>query len=48
MKKHEIVKYCLTLPDTFQDYPFPNDNISVVLKHIKNKKWFALLIYNNC
>lgn len=44
MNKNEIIKYCLTLPNTYEDYPFPNDNVSVVLKHIENKKWFALLM----
>ena len=44
MNKQEIINYCLTLPNTFEDYPFPDDNISVVMKHLENKKWFALLM----
>lgn len=44
MDKNEIIKYCLTLHNTFDDYPFPDDNISVVIKHKKNKKWFALIM----
>ncbi len=44
MNKDEIVKFCLTLPSTFEDYPFPNDSISTVMKHTKNRKWFALLM----
>lgn len=44
MNKEEIIKYCLTLPNTFEDYPFPNDNITVAMKHSNNKKWFALVM----
>lgn len=44
MNKKQIIKYCTTLPSTFEDYPFPNDTISVVMKHMENKKWFALLM----
>ena len=25
MNKEEIIKYCLTLEDTYKDCPFPND-----------------------
>ena len=45
MNKQEIIKYCATLPNTFEDYPFPDDNITVAMKHIKNKKWFKLFRY---
>lgn len=44
MDKNEIIKYCLSLQDTFEDYPFPDDYITVAMKHKKNKKWFALLM----
>lgn len=44
MNKSEVIKYCLTLQNTFEDYPFEDDNISVVMKHKKNKKWFALMM----
>lgn len=44
MKKEEIVKYSLSLPNTYEDYPFPDDNTSITMKHIKNKKWFALIM----
>lgn len=42
--KKEIIDYCLTLLNTFEDYPFPEDNITVVIKHSENKKWFALIM----
>ena len=47
MDKEEIIKYCLTLEDTFKDCPFPNDFESVTMKHGKNKKWFALSMNDN-
>ena len=44
MDKEEIIKYCLSLKDTYKDCPFPDDYESVTMKHSKNKKWFALLM----
>ena len=44
MNKKDIIDFCLSLQNTFEDYPFPNDSISVVMKHIGNKKWFALVM----
>ena len=26
MTKEDIIKYSLTLPNTYEDYPFPDDN----------------------
>ena len=47
MDKEEVIKYCLTLEDTFKDCPFSNDFESVTMKHGKNKKWFALIMNVN-
>ena len=44
MNKRDVIKYCLTLPNTFEDYPFQDDTVSVVMKHTNNKKWFALIM----
>lgn len=44
MKREEIIKYCLELPNTYEDYPFPNDTFSVTMKHVSNHKWFALIM----
>lgn len=44
MNREDVIKYCLELPDVYEDYPFPDDNISATMKHKKNKKWFALLM----
>ena len=47
MDKEEIIKYCLTLENTYKDCLFPDDFESVTMKHCKNKKWFALLMNVN-
>ena len=47
MNKEEIIKYCLTLENTYEDCPFSDDFESVTMKHCKNKKWFALLMNVN-
>ena len=31
MKREEIIKYCLELPNVYEDYPFPEDNFSVTI-----------------
>ena len=36
MKREEIIKYCLELPNTYEDYPFPKDTCSVIIKHSNN------------
>ena len=47
MNKEDIINYCLSLKNTFQDMPFPKDFESIVMKHKENKKWFALLMNVN-
>ena len=47
MNKEEIIQFCLSLPNTFEDRPFQDDYETVVIKHIDNKKWFALLMKVN-
>ena len=44
MNRKDIIKYCLKLPNASEDYPFPDDNDSVTMKHKNNKKWFALIM----
>ena len=38
--REEILKYCLTFPDVYQDAPFHDDNWQLV-RYKKNKKAFA-------
>mgnify|MGYP000702514158 FL=1 len=47
MNKEKIIKFCLTLENTYMDCPFPNDFESVTMKHIKNNKWFVLIMNVN-
>lgn len=44
MNRKDVIKYCLELANVYEDYPFPDDNDSVTMKHKKNKKWFALIM----
>lgn len=44
MNREDIIKYSLSLPNTYEDYPFPEDNTSITMKHLENKKWFALIM----
>lgn len=44
MNRQDIIDYCLSLKETFIDYPFSEDFDSATMKHTKNKKWFALIM----
>ncbi len=44
MNREDIIKYSLSLPNTYKDYPFPDDNTSITMKHLENNKWFALIM----
>ena len=37
----------MKLENTYKDCPFSDDFVSVTMKHLKNKKWFALLMNVN-
>jgi predicted DNA-binding protein (MmcQ/YjbR family) len=46
MTRRELITFCKTLPDTYEDYPF--DSIKdgtewTVMRHSKNKKSFAMI-----
>ena len=50
MTRRELIDYCLTLPDVYEDYPF--DGIAdagawAVMRHRMNKKSFALIYERN-
>ena len=38
--KQDLIKYCLTYSDVYEDYPF-HDTEWAVIRHRKNKKVFA-------
>lgn len=39
MNRHELIEYCLTYPDSYEDYPY--DEAWTVMLHRLNKKSFA-------
>ena len=47
MTRRELIKYCLTFPDVFEDYPFDDipDSVAAwaVMRHRLNKKSFAFI-----
>jgi len=48
MTRRELIDYCLTYPDAYEDYPFNEltgapDAAWVVMRHKGNKKSFALI-----
>ncbi len=47
MTRRELIDYCLTYPDAFEDYPFDDGpNIAgawTVMRHRQNKKGFAFI-----
>lgn len=50
MTKRELIEYCLTLPGAYEDYPFdelPGDKATVTLRHMGNRKIFALILEHN-
>jgi len=47
MTHREVIDLCLTLPQTYEDYPFDavaDDNATAVIRHKANKKSFALIM----
>ena len=45
MTRKEVIEFCLSLENTFEDYPFSDEEIpSAVLKHKENNKWFAIIM----
>jgi len=47
MTRREVIDLCLTLPQTYEDYPFDevaDDNATAVIRHKANKKSFALIM----
>lgn len=44
MTKQSFLDYCLNTFGTLPDYPFDEDFETAVLRHVDNRKWFALLM----
>ena len=43
MTKRELIDYCLAFPAVYEDYPF--DETTALVRHLGNKKMFALVDY---
>lgn len=41
--RHEVIAFCLTLPDSYEDYPFHDANWTV-MRYRKNNKGFAFVL----
>ena len=46
MRREDIVRFALTLSGAMEDYPFDDPDFTV-LRHIDNRKWFALIFTLN-
>lgn len=47
ISRKQLIEYCLTLPQAYEDYPFDeiaDDNATTVMRHGANKKSFALIM----
>lgn len=44
--REEIIRYCKTFPDIYEDYPFHDDNWTV-MRCAKNKRSFAYIYERN-
>ena len=42
MTKQEFLEYCLDTYGTSPDYPFDEDFDTAVLRHLGNRKWYAI------
>lgn len=42
MNRQELVKYIFDVYGVEPDFPFPDDGVSCVFRHVDNRKWFAL------
>lgn len=44
--RREAIDYCLSLENTYEDYPFRDTNWTL-MRHVKNKKVFAWIFEKN-
>ena len=45
MTKQDVIDYCLSYPETYEDYPF--DETTTLIRHHENKKMFAIVDHLN-
>ena len=44
MTKQNFLEYCLNTYGTSADYPFDEDFETAVLRHVDNRKWYAIVM----
>ena len=44
MTKQQFLSYCLNVYGTSPDYPFDEDFETAVLRHVDNRKWYAIVM----
>ena len=44
MTKQQFLEYCLSAYSTAPDYPFDEDFETAVLRHMDNRKWYAIVM----
>ena len=44
MKKQSFLEYCIDTYNTLPDYPFDEDFVTAVLRHMDNRKWYAIVM----
>ena len=44
MTKQEFINYCLSTYGTSPDYPFDENFETAVLRHVDNRKWYAIVM----
>ena len=42
MIKQQFLEYCFNTYSTSPDYPFDEDFVTAVLRHMDNRKWYAI------
>lgn len=44
MTKQQLLEYCFNSYGTSPDYPFDEDFETAVLRHVDNRKWYAIVM----
>ena len=44
MTRQEFLNMCLNSYGTLADYPFDDNNLTAVLRHSDNRKWYAIVM----
>ena len=45
MTRQDLFDYCESVLSTLPDYPFDDANLTAVMRHSSNRKWFGIVMY---